>query len=102
MNCGVNQIHARTVRREYDMAVFDSLPPELREWMRNLAYDMTSPAVRVYFRRCGLKSALKKLPEDFKIFMGEQVLMVWGADHPALWRPAVKRGRGRPRKNGVS
>lgn len=96
-----NQTGAKVVNREYDMAVFDRLPKEIRAWVRDLAYDRESWEVKLLYRRfikTGVAGALVKLQADFLIYAQTQIVTTWGPEHPGVTAPAVKRGRGRPRK----
>ena len=80
----MNQTRATMVSRDLDLTIFDSLPAELRAWVRDLPYDFKASDVRIYLRQRGLKSAVNTLPAKVRIILSQQTLATWGPDHPAI------------------
>jgi hypothetical protein len=85
----MNQTGGRQTTDKADMAAFDRLPEDLRAALRNAPYDFGAIDIGIYARTYGGKHALVRFARSLPEISKQQVLLVWGADHPALWKPSA-------------
>lgn len=56
-----NSFGNRIVNPNRDMAIYDRLPIELRQVLRNAIFDFSAGDMRIYMRRHGMEFAIKRL-----------------------------------------
>lgn len=85
-NCGTTTLKRRR-RNENQMAEFDKLPKELREWVAGAVLPWRAKSVKSAFLKAkkqtgSAKQAMDELEKRQKTLVAKDVCKVWAVNHP--------------------